>query len=110
MGEIPLVIASFETIFDRLFLAVLALGTLGYVVMQVFQLMRRSSGTERILASLPLLLTVPVTVRWLLAPDPFAIVRVGILGLIALSYLFLLWLTSHPVPSDIRGDRPRSRR
>ena len=104
MGGMPLVLGSFESLFDHFFMASLYLGTLGYIVMQIFQLMRRSSRTERLLASLPMLLTVPLLFHWLLTRDPFAVVRVGILGIVALSYLFLLWLSSHPVTNDIQGD------
>jgi hypothetical protein len=104
MGEVPLVIASLESLFNQLFMASLAFGTLGYVVMQIFQLTRRSSRRERILASAPMLLTVPVTFQWLMAPDPFTVVRVGMLALIALSFLFLLWLSSEPVTKNIQRD------
>jgi hypothetical protein len=104
MGGMPLVLGSFESVFDQFFMASLSLGTLAYLGMQMFQLIRRSSRTERLLASLPMLLTVPLLFQWLLRPDPFAVVRVGMLCLIALSYLFLLWLSSHPVANDIQGD------
>jgi len=58
MGGMPWVLGSLESLFDQFFTASLYLGTLGYIVMQIIQLMRRSSRTERLLASLPMLLTV----------------------------------------------------
>jgi len=90
-----------ELQFDFLFEGTLWAAILGYVPMQVFLIARRSSPEDRWLSAAPLLVTLVPFCHWISTGlNRFVIVQIGILAIVALSYLFFIWLSSTPAAAN----------
>ena len=88
-----------ERQFDVMFEGALCLAVLAYLPMQIFTLIRRSSSTDRLLSAAPMLITLPRLCVWASTGfSRFVIVAVGILAIVALSYLVFIWRSS--IPAD----------
>jgi hypothetical protein len=93
-----------ERQFDFLFEGTLWVAILGYVPVQIFLIARRSFPEDRWLSATPLLVTLVPLSRWILSGlHEMLMVHIGILSMVALSYLWFIWLSSTGSSQSGRG-------